>query len=303
MDLLTLLANSLYNALFTEHQGLNNSMSKLAPSIKLIQEVQPQLLINNAAASARISLFGGQVLSFIPRHDGRERLWLSNKAVWDGSQSLRGGVPVCWPWFGQHPDGQHPAHGFVRNRLWQCLESSDTENSSSLILSPTDSQGAGFDGLASLTLSITVGSELNIKLITTNLGTRSFIYTCALHSYFNVQDISEVELDGLSGKYADKLSGFKLFDTPNPYRFTTETDRIHLNPHRKVSIIEKGLKTVVNSEGHDSIVVWNPWQQNSIQLNDMDNDGYKYMLCVETAVTKGKSIKPGDQHVIEQTIN
>lgn len=277
-------------------------MQKQITSIRLTNQAQPILEIKNKAASARISLFGGQLLSFIPRHDGRERLWLSSKAIWDGSKPIRGGVPICWPWFGDHPDKQYSAHGYVRCRIWQLLESSESEHSTNLILAPLDSQGAGVDGQASLLLNITIGIELSIKLITSNIGDHAFSYTCALHSYFKVQNIHNVNLTGLKGEYADKPSGFKRFLTPHPYRFTEETDRIHLNAANKVCIVEETLETEVYSDGHDSIVVWNPWQENSTQLADMENEDYKHMLCVETAVTKGITLEPGASHVLEQKI-
>lgn len=193
-------------------------------------------------------------------------------------------------------------HGYVRTRMWQLQDSSPHENSTSITLVPLDCQGPGFDAEASLSLCITIGVELSMKLVTTNIDTKLFTYTCALHSYFHVEDISRTELSGLSGDYADKPRGFTIFQTPDPYRFTEETDRIHLNPAPEVSIMNETSQTTVLSEGHDSIVVWNPWRENSVLLEDMENDGYRQMLCVETAITKGKSMAPGESHVIEQII-
>ncbi len=280
----------------------NSTLTQNLPNFKLKPGTPPVLEVENAAASARISLFGGQVLSYIPKHDMRDRLWLSKKAIWDGSKSIRGGVPICWPWFGQHPDNSQSMHGYVRTRMWQVQVSNQHENSTSLTLAPLDCQGAGFDAKASLSLRLTIGAELSMKLVTTNIDTKPFTYTCALHSYFNVEDIHKTGLSGLSGDYADKPRDFRIFPTPEPYRFTEETDRIHLTSAAKVNIISETFQIAILSAGHDSIVVWNPWHENSALLEDMENDGYRKMLCVETAITSGKSLAPGDSHVIEQII-
>lgn len=285
------------NASFTLTQNHPNH-----PNIKLSDGALPVLEVENATASAKISLFGGHLLSYIPKHDNCDRLWLSKKAILDGSKSIRGGVPVCWPWFGQHPDKNFGMHGYVRTRMWQVQNSTDNENSTSITLVPLDCYGPGFDARASLSLCLVIGSELSMKLVTTNIDTKLFTYTCALHSYFNVEDISKALISGLGGDYADKPRGFKVFPTPVPYRFTEETDRIHLSPAAKVSIINETSQTTILSEGHDSIVVWNPWHENSVLLEDMENDGYRQMLCVETAITLGKSLAPDESHAIEQII-
>ena len=277
-------------------------MHKPSPCVKLLQQAQPILSIENTAATALISLFGGQILSYVPVRDGRERLWLSDKTIWDGSQPLRGGVPVCWPWFGDHPDKQYPIHGYVQRRLWQCVASTEYDDSTCITLEPEDCQGEGFNGQASLSLELNIGTELSIKLTTGNIGSKTFSYTAALHSYFKVQDIGATVLTGLSGQYADKPRGFKIFTTPRPYRFSEETDRIHLTTAGKVSIVEKNNNIDVFSRGHDSIVVWNPWRENSSQLADMQSGAYQHMLCVETALTKGKILKPDEQHIIAQKI-
>lgn len=241
------------------------------------------------------------MLAFTPR-DGRERLWLSDGAVWDGSAAIRGGVPVCWPWFGEHARGGLPAHGYVRNRPWQLVDSREETGFTELTLSPEDTRGEGFEGEAGLTLHVRVGKELVLALCTENQGKLPFVYTCALHTYFRVCDIGQTELRGLSGDYRDKALGWATGATPAPYRFHGETDRIHLEPVEEVLIDEGDIFTTIRSQGHDSLVVWNPWREKAGALGDMKAEDHLRMLCVETAITQGRSLAPGERHVLKQVI-
>jgi glucose-6-phosphate 1-epimerase len=259
--------------------------------------------IDNAHASASISLWGGQVLAFKPRHDQRERLFVSEQTRWDGSKSLRGGVPVCWPWFGAHKQNPgYPAHGYVRNRPWQLLASSDEAAHTRLLLQAVDTQHAGFDGSASLQLEVLAGRELTLHLTTCNTGTAPCRITAALHSYFSVADVRQSSLRGLSGTYSDKTRNWDLLQTPEAYRFSGETDRIHLHAAPVVGIVEPHCETLIRSAGHDSIVVWNPWASGSVHFPDLGADAWTRMLCVETALTQGLELMPGQRHTLTQTI-
>jgi glucose-6-phosphate 1-epimerase len=276
----------------------------LTDSTSIITQDSIQLLhIDNAFASAEISLFGGHVLSFKPKHDDRERLWVSQNAIFDGKKAIRGGIPICWPWFGAHPSNTDvAAHGYVRTQTWEILNSKETDTGTTITLKPPSSAGVGFEGDAQLTLTVHVGKQLSIQLHTQNLGDNPLTYNCALHSYFAISDINQCELSGLTEQYSDKTRAFQMFDTPQPYRFSEETDRVHQEQPRTLTIINAQIETEILSSGHDSIVVWNPWQDKSISMDDMADDSYLTMLCVETAVTQGQTVKSGETHVLEQVI-
>jgi glucose-6-phosphate 1-epimerase len=259
--------------------------------------------IENAHATASISLFGAQVLSFRPKHDGRERLFLSTKALVDGSRSIRGGVPICWPWFGAHKEAEkYPAHGYVRTRQWQMLATEDSESATHLRFGLDDTRGPGFNGRATLVLDVMLGRQLALTLTTTNTGSTPFNLGSALHSYFAVSAISRTRLEGLQGTYSDKTRNWARFSTPSPYTFTEETDRIHFDAAPVVRIIEQTASTQIHSTGHDSLVVWNPWLENARQLPDMMDDDFEHMLCVETALTQGLLLGPNEVHSLTQTI-
>lgn len=263
----------------------------------------PMLEIDNLHAKASISLFGGQVLSFRPHRDGRERLFMANAARLDGQAAIRGGIPVCWPWFGSHrEDSSLPAHGWLRKRLWQVIEQSESLDATLVILQPESTSGPGFNGKAEVELHISVGEELRLDLFTRNIGSEPFRFTCALHSYFAVQDVRQVSLQGLHGEYRDKLQDWAVLETPSPYHFSGATDRIHMDRPARLFIEDAGALTTISSSGHDSIVVWNPWREGASQLADMNAEDYVHMLCVETALTEGSELLPGHMHLLSQGI-
>lgn len=262
--------------------------------------------VTNASASCRISLFGGHVLSFIPSHDNRDRLWVSPVAVLNGDRPIRGGVPLCWPWFSDahgKAKGELPSHGFLRTQMWDISDFNCDGTISEMVLEPAFTKGPGFTYQCGVRLHLTIGSELTISLETTNLeAQQSFTIDCALHTYFDVNAIATVVLDGLTGNFKDKLDNWDVKPVVSPYTFSAETDRIHLEAPKSLTIlVEDAPYITIGSAGHDSIVVWNPWQS-AASMSDMDAFGYKQMLCVETAVTNGTTLQPGDVHTLTQVI-
>jgi glucose-6-phosphate 1-epimerase len=276
----------------------------LTDSTTIITRDNIQLLhIENAFACAEISLFGGHILSFKPKHDHRERLWVSQHAFFNAKKPIRGGIPICWPWFGAHKSKTNlAAHGYVRTQTWQIISCEETGTGTTVTLKPHTSTGDGFEGDAQLVLVVHVGQQLTIQLCTTNLGDTPLIYNCALHSYFAISDIKQCELLGLSKQYSDKTRGYQMFDTAQTYTFNEETDRVHLEQPKTLTIADGEIETDILSSGHDSIVVWNPWQEKSISMGDMADDGYLKMLCVETAITQGQDVAPKATHMLQQII-
>lgn len=269
----------------------------------LPQDDIEMLIIDNDYAHATISLFGGHVLSFIPKHDNVQRLWLSKEAMLDGQHPIRGGIPICWPWFGAHASETGlPSHGYVRTQNWHVVDCADESEQTIVRLKPSTTQGEGFAGETQLSLVLFIGRELRIQLVTENTGTKPLSYTGALHTYFNIDDINHCELTGLDGEYLDKLQDYQRFSTPAPYTFNEETDRVHLVTPESLTIACGSVQTHIQSNGHDSIVVWNPWADKSISMQDMEGLGYENMLCVETAVTQGQQVLPGQSHTLEQVI-
>lgn len=264
--------------------------------------------VENQSATAVISLFGGHVLSFSPRQDNRDRLWLSPLTKIDGTESIRGGVPICWPWFSdQFPADSSaqklPTHGYARTNHWT-LTSIETPSADKTIvtlqLELVDKPG--FPYRAKLNYCIRVSHELLLDLQIVNLDDSDFEFTGALHSYFSVNNVEDVEVLGLQGTYKDKNQDMATFDTPTRYKITSETDRIHLTTKPAVTVIEQQQKTFIHMTGHDSIVVWNPGAEGAKEIKNIADKDYKKFLCIEVAVTSNTKLAAHQKYQLTQKI-
>lgn len=263
------------------------------------------LVVDNQLGQMEIALFGAHILSYTPHKDGRERLWVSPHAFFNGTKPIRGGIPLCWPWFSDNhgkASGELPSHGFLRSQIWQLKQIEQIDQQTRLTLQPSFSTGPGFDHNNEVSLIVTVGEQLTVELTTTNLEGNAINFNAALHSYFHVDDIGKTELFDITGSYIDKLQSWRELVTPTPYGFTTEIDRIHLTQDPQTTIVFNGDKTVVKHVGHDSIVVWNPWS-GCASMADMDPFAYKRMVCVETAITQNHTLAPNESHTLTQIIS
>jgi glucose-6-phosphate 1-epimerase len=246
--------------------------------------------INNASAKALISLHGGQVLAFQSADTATDLLFLSNKANYDGSKAIRGGIPICWPWFGADPKGlNRPNHGFARNVLWSVVKTVAINNFTTQVTlrlrSNTQSKDLwphDFD----LTLEITIGSTLILELVTRNTGTKTFTISQALHAYFQISDINQIRVLGLEDKhYLDKLDQGHQKQQLGAITITNEVDRIYTEFNNPIAIIDPVLnrKIQIQSSGNKTTVVWNPWAKNSAKIADLNYDDYQRFVCVEAS--------------------
>jgi glucose-6-phosphate 1-epimerase len=248
----------------------------------------PFIAIRNEFATALISLHGGQILSFKPLGENADLLFLSSKSAYVDGKAIRGGIPVCWPWFGPDPKGlQRPNHGFVRNHCWSVLKMLTTQNETKVILQFFESykKEKTWRQPFALTLEITVGKTLNLKLTTRNTGDKVFSITQAFHSYFHVGDINQVEVLGLAGcEYYDKLDQGTQKDQTGAVTVTEELDRIYTEVKNPIIINDTLLRRriEIDSPGNETVVVWNPWQKTSKTMTDLKNKSYQHFICVET---------------------
>ncbi|MEG3768236.1 D-hexose-6-phosphate mutarotase [Alteromonas sp. 14N.309.X.WAT.G.H12] len=263
------------------------------------------LNVDNAFGTCRISLFGAHVLSYTPKTDNKNRLWLSPHAYLNGERPIRGGIPICWPWFSDdhgQEKGALPSHGFLRTQVWQIQSTEETDEGTYIVLSPSYSRGEGFEYDCNVSYEILVGQHLSVTLQTQNSGVIPFTFNGAMHTYFAVPDITQTVIAGIEGEYKDKLESWAMKPSPERYIIEGETDRIHQFPSPEVTIIDNGSPlTRITSLGHDSLVVWNPWQ-GAASIADMDAFGFKHMLCVETAITNGITLAPGEAYGITQIV-
>ena len=267
------------------------------------------LVIENKLCTAQVSVFGAHVLSYIPKHDQRDRLWVSKDSKFDRSRPIRGGIPICWPWFGDAPQqftkmaGTLPAHGYIRTQ--DCvLVSADSlsDGCDQLIFKPQRHPFPTLNLELDLEIIITVGETLSVQLVTRNTSSLERDFFAALHSYFAVDAIQEVSLEGVDVDYLDKVQAMKSMPALIRYTIDSETDRVHLGTCPEITLNEPQHKTSISSQGNDSIVVWNPWQGLSMTMSDMQDTGYQKMLCVETARTQNGTIAGLQTHILTQTI-
>lgn len=252
----------------------------------------PFIKIDNDKASAVISVYAGQILSFQPANDSNNLMFLSEAAYYQPGKAIKGGVPICWPWFGPDPDGLgRPAHGFVRNRFWNVVRTGVTENGDATVtlgLIDTPETRAIWPHSFNLSLEITVGESLNLELITRNTNTNAqpFFITQAFHTYFKVGHIDQVTVLGLDGlEYIDKADNAAYKLQAGAVLISAEVDRIYRQAQGELVIDDVALdrRIRITSQGSNTAVVWNPWTKISAEMADLKDDDYQRLLCVETA--------------------
>ena len=265
--------------------------------------------LTHGKAQTIVALHGAQVLNWTIDGDGL--LWLSPVARIRAGKGIRGGIPVCWPWFGDSPDAGKPAHGFVRHREWRVMGSAATVDAVSITLATatTAADKALWPHDAEARLTVTLGATLALALETRNTGPAPFPLTQALHTYFRVSDIAAVSVTGLEGRsYLDKLEGFARKTQCGPIAISGEVDRIYVGDTVSISLHDSGngRRLSIASAGSKSAVVWNPWTEKTARLGDMGSaDAFRQMLCVETANAGCDvvTLSPDATHVLGVTYN
>lgn len=250
----------------------------------------PFIEVFNRNACATISLQGAQLLSWQPTGES-DVLWLSGAAVFAPGKAIRGGIPICWPWFGSHPERpDYPAHGFARIVPWQVMATNALASGDTVIDMRLDTSQLSDDIQALwpfpsvVDYRMTIGQSLSLSLMTCNEADESIVVTQALHTYFAVYDIKQATIKGLEGlDYLDKTHGFARRTQQGDVTFAAEVDRVYLHS-RAALIIDDGRRRIrVDKIGSTTTVVWNPWQAAAERMVDMDNGAYRKMVCVESA--------------------
>ena len=260
------------------------------------------LRISNREASAKLALQGAHLIEFA-RQQQPNCLFVSSQERYQHGKAIRGGIPVCWPWFGKHADNPAaPAHGFARTAEWQYEIVADTAERTDIKLwLDTDGNDANFPFRAHVELLVSIGQTLILSLSTINRDDKAFLISQALHSYYPCQAIDQVRIHGLHGAfYNDSRSGTNAY-FPSNFQFDREIDWIVLEPGKPVGFSGLGQASMkLTRIGSRSLVVWNPWIEKSQQLSQFHPEEYRRMFCVETANVSEDSrlIKPGKSHVM-----
>ena len=264
-----------------------------------------QLIVTTALAQARIFLHGAHVADFQPAGE-KPVLFMSAESVFARGRAIRGGVPVIFPWFGPRADdATSPAHGFARTKDWK-LESLSEKSTGEIIavfsLAADEETRALWPHEFAIRYEVTIGASLEMALEVTNTGMSPFTFEDALHTYFSVSDVHQVEVHGLEGaEYIDKTDEQKRkHHDAGPIRFTSETDRVFLNTETTCTLVDEklGRRVVVEKSGSATTVVWNPWIKKSASLPDFGDNEWPGMCCIETAnaADNALTLAPGGTH-------
>lgn len=268
----------------------------------------PIALITTPLATAAITPYGAHLLSYAFASDPDDLLFLSNKAIFKEGTPIRGGVPICWPWFGPDPQSLGRSdHGLARTRMWNVISSdllADQECSITFELTDTPGLYALWPHRFRLTLRLTVGKTLTMELTTQNRDNTPLELTQALHTYFAVGDVTHTNITGLEGyNYLDKTDNSREKSQKDPIIINAETDRVYPFDGGDIVIHDEALnrQIYIECEGSRSAIVWNPWIRVCEEKADLSSDDYRKMVCVETANAGNDIITllPGESHILK----
>ena len=241
-------------------------------------------------ASAVVSRLGAQLLSWQPAA-GDERLFLSERAIFDGSCSIRGGIPVCFPQFAGL--GKLPKHGLLRTATWEVRQRRCEDAYAMLTLGISESENtfAIWPQMFDVELTVVLDrGRIDIELHVENTGHSQFAFTAALHTYLRMREVEFARLNG--------LNGFEFRDAADDNRIKTEhfdglqfegpVNRVYHDVSRSLLLIESPKALLIESDGFPDVVIWNPWEADCAALPDMAPLDFRRMLCVEAAAARQK---------------
>lgn len=257
------------------------------------------IVINHPKAKGAISLQGAQVLSWQPEGQ-KPIIWLSSETNFKKGVAIRGGIPICWPWFGKAGD---PMHGFARNQNWQLIAHDENEECVWLTFSLEDNEQTqklwphSFNIIARIKMGETCEIEIEPQ------GDYSF--TIALHSYFNIGSVDKISVSGLGPDYLDKVAGREHTTTDKKLKFCGLVDRIYTKPEPFSLISDPANDRCIeiHHKNASDVVAWNPGAEAAKTMADMSDEGYKTMVCIETAyITHPRTVTNDKPQYLSATI-
>lgn len=265
----------------------------------------PIVHISNSHATATIALHGAHLTHFKP-HGEKPVIFTSKAAIYKGGKAIRGGIPICWPWFGAHPDASQnlPAHGYARTSFWQLSSSSSLEEGTQL----TFELPASNEAPLSATLEFFIGKTLTLKLTTHNPSPTEQGFSEALHSYFVVSESTETQVLGLNeARYIDTTGDQETHEQQKgPIHFSGEVDRIYESSETVViQDLAYQRDIIVDKSNSASTILWNPGKTKGAAMADLLDSEIRQFICAESGNVRNQSItlQPGDQHTLELQIS
>ncbi len=267
--------------------------------------------IDNANAKAELCLHGAHLLSYTPVGQ-LPVLWMSKSSWFERNKPIRGGVPVCWPYFGAGPEPSLPAHGFARLSEWRVAEVATAAGQTRIVLelAPEDVTAVPVAFPFELRMEFSIGKGLEMTLRMKNCSDKEQTITAALHTYFNVKAAEEIAVSGLDNAvYDNRVVGAEKPGCvqSGDIRIDQEIDRTYFDTTAAIEIRDPGFQRtiLVEKTGSNSSVVWNPWIRKSQAMPDFGDEEYHTMVCVETvnAAADRRTLPPGGTHALTQKVS
>lgn len=282
-------------------------ISTLSDCITVVQKDQLKIIrIQHPKAEATISLFGGHVISFKPQGE-QDLIFTSEDAICDAKTPLRGGIPVCWPWFAKAAE---PSHGFARTTEWSLVEHRENEDGVMvrIELKPSEETLAIWPHQFEVFLDIEVSEQLTTTMRIKNTDDHAWKFSGALHTYFNIANILDTQITGMGDHYIDKLQASKVCLGGDTLNITAGVDRVYTHPSKQILISDpNNQRTIsVENEGDTAAVIWNPWELTQSMV-DMKDEAYANMVCVESTLfaetlEDGHTLEPGESYLLSTKI-
>jgi D-hexose-6-phosphate mutarotase len=266
--------------------------------------------IANDFATATVCLQGAHLTRWQPRSQAAPVIFMAAAAQFAPGKAIRGGIPLCWPWFGPNEaDPSQPSHGFARTATWQAQGMLQLESGATrlrLCLTDDDASRVRWPHAFRLEYEITVGETLELSLVTTNTDPTAFIVGEALHTYFNVGDIESAQVVGLDGvTFEDKVNNGQRRTQAGAIGFGTEVDRLFVDTAAACTLIDSSMQRRIHIDktGSRSTVVWNPGYDKASRMGDLGvapagSGSWRQMVCVESANAADNqvTVAPGQSH-------
>jgi D-hexose-6-phosphate mutarotase len=270
----------------------------------------PGFEIAAAGAAAHVYHHGAHITAWEPADAGGPVLWLSGRSRFQADRPIRGGVPICFPWFGPHrADAGAPAHGFARLMEWTLVDASEALDGAvtlTFALTTEEATSPFWPHRSRVAFRASFGARLDMALEVANHSPEAFTFESALHTYFTVGDVRQISIGGLEGvEYVDKAAGGLRARQEGPVRFSGETDRVYETGGTTLirdPVLRRSIHVAAGNSG--ATVVWNPWTAKARALPDFGDEEWRGMVCVETANVGAAAVRldPGGVHRLTASI-
>lgn len=262
------------------------------------------VMVSNKYADSTICLYGAHIISYSPARN-MEILWMSPYSSFEQGKAIRGGIPVCFPWFGPHQTDENlPQHGFARIMNWEVIKTETLDSGENLIglqLNSSDKTKEFWPHDFCAEMIFTVGTKLNVTLKVSNTSTEAIEYTSALHSYFSLSGIENITIEGLENtRYQNQLDGGDYIQE-TPLLSINKAETRHYYNTETTCVINDSIfnrRISIEKSGSKNTTVWNPWVETCAEMDDMPNNAYETFVCLETVNKIDDVIKltPGESH-------